>query len=332
MKIPSLFYIDKSLANLRDGGASKYSLFGHGSNQPDVVILDGTKSFIEQVDAARNGSIIELGNVTIESNVSVCGLPTTMRNVPFFLKVAGTLRVKGHLHMDGMGAGTVNYNEASTNTYINNGLLTYYRNNSLSSTNLLSNFINESNSCPDISWATLNAYGSTDTFFTLTQGITGAGGCGIRYLGSTRYGVESRSLISGGGNISGLPVPTLGNSSTGGGGGGFLSIYCSTFSNTSGQFTDNMGTYPLSIHANGGTSIYTNNQPVYGGGMMVIAARRLIVEPGGSITCDASDGNGLMALANRSPNYTKMMFNNRNPINYTNQFSGGAGYCALFKR
>lgn len=332
MKIPSLFYIDKSLAKLRDGGSSKYSLFGHGSYQPDVVISDGTKSFIEQISPNRNGSIIELGNVIIESNVSVCGLPTNMRNVPFFLKVSGTLIVKGHLHMDGMGASTVNYNESSTNTYTNNGLLTYYKNNSLSNTNLISGFVNESTSCTDLNWSILNAYGSSDTFFTLTQGITGAGGCGIRYLGSTRYGVESRSLISGGGNISGLPIPTLGNSSTGGGGGGFLGIYCSSFVNTGGQFTDDLGTYPLSIHANGGTGIYNNNQPVYGGGMMVIAARRLIVEPGGSITCDASDGNGLMALANRSPNYTKMMFNNRNPINYTNQFSGGAGYCALFKR
>lgn len=337
MKIPSLVYINKSNKISGAFGVSgNYDLYGHGEDSEPIVFSEDM-AFINHPSflggAGRRGSILELGNVTIESGVKVVGLTDNLKNTPFYLKVSGTLTINGHLHMDGMGAGTINTSTPGVSTYTRDGLLTYTAPNALRNTALISTQLKDNQSCLDTSWSSLLTYGMSETFFTMKTGLTGAGGCGINYSLATMYGLESTGLISGGGNIMSLSRPTAGNSITAGGGGGLLCIYFGTLDNKGPTHTDNTGTYYSNIHANGGVSIINNSTPIYGGGMMVIAARNLVIGPGGKITCDAQeDGNGLMSLANRSPNTEPMLFNNGNPIPYTNQFSGGAGFCTLYKR
>lgn len=144
-------------------------------------------------------------------------------------------------------------------------------------------------------------------------------------------GSQSTSYLSGGGNLSQLPYPTTDEGITcGGGGGGFIALYSETISNAGNKFTEGDETYPLNVHANGGSSIHTDGTLLRGGGCLIIAARHIVIGPNGSITADGGDGNGLMTLLNRNPNKRLYTYSSGSPVVYTNTFSGGAGYAQHF--
>lgn len=144
-------------------------------------------------------------------------------------------------------------------------------------------------------------------------------------------GSQSTSYLSGGGNLSQLPYPITDEGITcGGGGGGFIALYSETISNAGNKFTEGDETYPLNVHANGGSSIHTDGTLLRGGGCLIIAARHIVIGPNGSITADGGDGNGLMTLLNRNPNKRLYTYSSGSPVVYTNTFSGGAGYAQHF--
>lgn len=144
-------------------------------------------------------------------------------------------------------------------------------------------------------------------------------------------GSQSTSYLSGGGNLSQLPYPTTDEGITcGGGGGGFIALYSETISNAGNKFTEGDETYPLNVHANGGSSIHTDGTLLRGGGCLIIAARHIVIGPNGSITADGGDGNGLMTLLNRNPHKRLYTYSSGSPVVYTNTFSGGAGYAQHF--
>ena len=143
-------------------------------------------------------------------------------------------------------------------------------------------------------------------------------------------GAKSLSCLSGGGNYKQVSKPTDGNFSCGGGGGGLIALYSETLDNFGPVFSEDGIDYPLNIHANGGRSQNSSSASIYGGGMMVIAARHIVIGPNGSITCDGGDGNGIMTLLGRDPNKNTMIYNNGTPTVYTNTLSGGGGYAQHF--
>ena len=143
-------------------------------------------------------------------------------------------------------------------------------------------------------------------------------------------GSQSLATLSGGGNYYMVDKPQDGNYSCGGGGGGFLALYSETFINSGNMFTENGNKYPLNIHANGGNEFNVTSTPVNGGGMMVIAARHIVIGPNGSITCDGGNGNGIMTLLGRNPLSKVYLYNNGTPMEYNDTFSGGGGFAQHF--
>lgn len=149
-------------------------------------------------------------------------------------------------------------------------------------------------------------------------------------------GSISNSCLSGSGAYMAVPQATVDDRiSCGGGGGGFIAIYSETLTNRGPLWVDGDKTYPLNIHANGGTEIKQDvpvEDAIRGGGSLIIAAKRVIIGPHGSITADGGNGNGLMTLLNRPPSRGLYLYNNGEPAVYTNTFSGGAGYAQFFQR
>ena len=158
----------------------------------------------------------------------------------------------------------------------------------------------------------LRSYGSTPTFFNGNAAFTGAGPSS--YVSNSNYGVQSASAISSSGycgnyhnlsyNVSSNAYRTV----CGQGGGGLLALYYKNITNNGPQWVDIDEKSPskgqsfyTNIHCNGGI-INSPALPTYfrGGGMMVIAARNIVIGPNGSITCDGVDGAGRIALLNRA--------------------------------
>lgn len=149
-------------------------------------------------------------------------------------------------------------------------------------------------------------------------------------------GSISTSYLSGSCTYSQVPEPTAdGAICAGGAGGGFLAIYSEDLKNSGNIFIEGENEYPLNIHANGGTDYVVDTTPENaprGGGCLIIAARRIIIGPQGSITADGGNGRGLMTLMNRSPYTGLMLYNTGTPSVYTNTLSGGAGFAQFFPR
>ena len=364
MKIVSFNTITKSLREMTSLSMVDYNnLYGRGSSGSLVidkesygtnqVVLTDISRKIVGVDSTPN---LEFENLTIGEDTDVLG---NNLSTPLYLKVNGTLTVNGHLHMDRQG-GKV----SQSGTILSKNGVRYIQSNTSLNYALVDTLnLSDSESCPDSLYNYLNLYGNSNTFFDGNIALTGAGGVGYVWeervethtelvlVGYTQnlfdynrkpiynevvvntpiaepVGYESVSSLDGGGNFLLLPRPEKqGDKTFGGSGGGFLSIYYENYlNNAENWFIDTVGTYPLNIHANGGSSISTAKDYFRGGGCMIIAARSIVIGPKGSITCDGGDGNGMMALLSRAPYQEQFLFNNGNPIKFENQFTGGAGF------
>ena len=325
----------KKISDTLDTG-KQAPIFGTGEKD---VFLTGTGAFCDMVADVKLSNILEYRNVTIAEGSDISG--TSENDRPFFLKVNGTLMVNGHLHMDGKG-GSWNTNTSDNgHVWQEHGLryqplypdsVRYNTDNYWLSKNQYIGFKN---------------YGEANPFFDFKVGLTGAG-CvykSMHYKHKHRYGYGKwcGSFINSGG------IPHEGNSRDNewgkynykGGGGGFLALYYEDLDNKYGTiFTTESGEKaPLNIHAN--ASWYLGPTPYRGGGMMVIAARHIVIGPNGSITCDGgANADGGCALLNISPNSNlnnnrltkQLIFNKGNPYYTTNfyyksYFSGGSGIC-----
>lgn len=334
MKIVSLNSIYKSILALNASTVSGLnSLFGRGTFGSKVVSrqdyngLPLTSWFGPESNYSEYQ--LDFQNLTIEEGVDI---QATDKDSVFYLKVNGTLTVNGHLHMDNMGGSTPELDESIT-PYTSDGIPVYRVKNTY---NLLGkkelDSVSDDTSCKDLLFSDLSTYGALETFLKGNTALTGSGGVGYRYKGETLVGVESVSALNGGGKLSLLDKPSTGGFICGGGGGGFIALYYENMINYSTKrFNDNIGSYPLNIHANGGSST-SNLFNIRGGGCMIIAARNIVIGENGSITCDGGDGNGLMSLLSRAPYNELYMYNGGNPIKYNNQFTGGAGYAMGFDR
>ena len=361
MKIVSFNTLTKSLREITSLSTVDYdNLYGRGSSGSLVidkdsygtnqVVLTSIARSIAGVDSTPN---IEFENLTIGEDTNVLGNDTY---VPMYLKVNGTLTVNGHLHMDRQGGWV-----SKSGTIVSKSGVRCIQSNTALNYSLLDTVgLNDSISCPNSLYNYLNLYGTSHTFFDGNIALTGAGGVGYvweervethtekiltGYTGihgnhsvykevavttpiAEPVGYESLSSLDGGGNFLLLPRPTKqGDKIFGGAGGGFLALYYENYlNNTDNWFIDNVGTYPLNIHTNGGISTDTTQDYFRGGGCMIIAARNIVIGKNGSITCDGGDGNGMMSLLSRAPYQEQFLYNGGNPIKFENQFTGGAGF------
>lgn len=345
MKIPTLNYIHKSIKKL--SSYRKFNLFGSGiGGSRNFLASNGTEQYF--MVSAQEEPILEYENITIEEEVSVTAFSPSLNyhNIPFYLKVNGTLTVNGHLHMDNAGGVSTASSEGFTSYYIltNTGYpfsspvyvvpnaLNYIEGSSLP---IIEGYNNEGTSCSTHNYAILKTYGQSSTFFNGKVAVTG---CGFPYPVITAdprnsFIVQPTSPISASPRRSGF--------STGPGGGGFLALYYENIKNSGKLWTDPFTfsstygqTFPLNIHCNGSLVTDTTGAPVPegGGGMMVIAARNIVIGPKGSITCDAVHFGmgGEFALLNRAPQ-KGMRFDFGDPSESPYP-SGGGGVCLGYKR
>lgn len=346
MKIPTLNYIHKSIKKL-SSSYRKFNLFGSGiGGSRNFLASNGTEQYF--MVSAQEEPILEYENITIEEGVSVTAFSPSLNyhNIPFYLKVNGTLTVNGHLHMDNAGGVSTASYEGFTSYYIptNTGYLfsfpVYVVPNALnyiegSSLPIIEGYNNGPTSCSTHNYSILKTYGQSPTFFNGKVAVTGSGFPYPVNFGSdprNSFIVQPTSPISASPRRSG---PYVGD-----GGGGFLALYYENLKNSGKFWKDTVTssptygqTFPLNIHCNGSdgnTSVLP--PPSGGGGMMVIAARNIVVGPKGSITCDATHlgFGGEFALLNRAPQ-KGMIFSHGIPQE-SSWASGGGGVCLGYKR
>lgn len=348
MKDATLYYLNKAIGTLDDTMSSgkDYTIFGSGTQD---IVFTKSGSFIDLAAPYSTQNILEFRNVTINEGVSIVGntfrVPnrTDILSRPFFLKVSGTLTVNGILNMN--GGGTQGYPSGSSHSNHD----WYY---GISYTQLgytLSALPVRTKSISEKVWQDLYSIGSSKPFFNCQTYLIGAGsskcykwkgsGAGTKY--KERHQVTTTCLNSGG--------VTLGGKKTSGGGGGFLALYYENLINDGPTWTENGITYYTNINANGGTTIGVANgdgAPFrYGGGMMVIAAKNIVIGKNGFICCNPSTDSALstsssprfgnsdlnsggLALMNR-PVYGSYLkdFRYGNIQGHDATFSGGPGVC-----
>ena len=328
MRDATIKYLQSAFSEIRDvqEKGKKSDIFGYGTED---ITFTKSGSFLDLSNEYKFNQVLEYRNVTINEGVYIQG-NTFYGNkydgsIPFYLKVNGTLTVNGSLNMNGTGqegdgqSHKSNYDAQYTGDYTGLDYELPYLHQSTPQLALST-------------WFDLYNYGKAKTFFDGKTCLIGAG-CGQR----TKYKKKSSrknyyrhsfrtTRLNSGGSMTGR------SSRYSGGGGGFIALYYENMINYSTKrFNDNIGSHPLNIHANGGSST-SNLFNIRGGGCMIIAARNIVIGENGSITCDGGDGNGLMSLLSRAPYNELYMYNGGNPIKYNNQFTGGAGYAMGFDR
>ena len=319
MKDVTSLYLQKALkVGAQVISSEKMSeLFGYGTE--DLTI---TQSGVF-TDLAPNyglNAVLEFRNVTIDEGCSVLGNnyssawrgspffgglgfswpihrdPRFMTSghigtpVPFFLKVNGTLTVNGHLHMDGQGGHSSTAKHHGHTGGIQSSLIT----------NPVANgrgWIWGSDCVSLDYWLDFYNYGLAKTFFNGQTNICGSGSsCRAAWKGSGlktkwKYSDRTTSGPINGGGTAGKYSSVSGKNACSRGSGGFLALYYekldyqgflwedSTTAITKGQ------QFPANINCNGGVGSMGSSGN-WGGGMMVIAARNIVVGPKGSITCN----------------------------------------------
>lgn len=345
MKSATIKYLQSSasiVSDILDSG-KRSDLFGSGSED---VVLNTSGVFTELVNSYTVSGTLEYRNVTINEGVDIVGtsqIDSNNNGTPFYLKVNGTLTVNGHLHMDNMGGSWTRSTSAKRPTYSEVGLnypflfeknIKYDTNNYTLSTN---------------QYLQLKNYGEKNPFFNCKIGLTGAG-CAYKthehkHHNNYGHGQWCGSTLNSGG------IAHQGKSkgkaeykyNYRGSGGGFLALYYETMSNKYAKTFD-IGDgveVPLNIHSN--SSWYLGTTAFRGGGMMVIAAKNIVIGRNGSITCDGgANPNGACGFMNCTPNtnpnwnstaiVSQVIYNGGNPyittnLDYHYNFSGGAGVC-----
>lgn len=346
MRDATIHYLQKSFEFLRDVTEEGKKTYLFGSGLEDITI---TRSgcFMDLVPSARNKSCLEYHNVTIPAGVSVVGNSYKAdrygRTIayPFFLKCSGTLTVNGVLNMN--GAGQPAYASGSFHNEHNDSYNTAYTQTGL-------NFSAVNIGTPTISeekWAALQHYGSKYPFFNGKTYLIGAG------MGKT-YKWKRLTKMRYRNSFSSSPLNSSGICSKGrhsaGAGGGFLALYYEPGGlDYQGPLFNGA---PLHINANGASGDWGNiGFAGRGGGMMVIAARNIVVGPTGYICCnptmqnnrsdesspvlgDSACNAGGMALMNLKPmngSTTIYDYNYGRPTGYNRGRSGGSGVCFGFE-
>lgn len=336
MRDATIHYLQKSFDIVKDliSSGNKSDIFGNSSE--DIVF---TKSgiFTDLVPQTRNRGILEFRNVTIPSGISILGNSsragyTSGIGNPFYLKVNGTLTVNGVLNMN--GCGMCGYGSGGFHHNRNAYYGIYYSQTGLS-------FGEPYITISEQQWDALKYIGGLKPFFNGQTYFVGAGiSRTYKWKRATkmRYRrAESTSTLNTGGH------PADGRHSSGGGG-GFLALY---YENLDYQGPTFQGA-PLHINANGGRRDAGDGGPqIWGGGMMVIAAKNIVVGPNGYICCNPSDEQhrsynspnlgdsdlnaGGMALMNRKTMVDLRDYNYGKPSGYSNQQSGGPGFCVGYQ-
>lgn len=340
MRDATVHYLQKSFEIVSELNSSgKHSDMFGGSTEDIVLTQSGV--FTELVPSAKNAGILEYHNVTIPEGVSILGNRYRANQYdgvgyPFYLKVNGTLTVNGVLNMNGggqcgYGSGGFhhNHNAAYNIAYTETGL----------------DFSPVGYGTPTISeqkWEALKYIGGIKPFFNLKTYLVGAGiSRAYKWIRATkkrtRDAFSCTALNTGG-------TPHW-NRNSSGGGGGFLALYYENL-DYQGPLIDG---YPAHINANGGHRNRGDGGPqIWGGGMMVIAAKNIVVGPKGYICCNPCDENyraynnpplgdydlngGGMALMNRKTMGSWLKaYNYGNPASYDIRIDGGPGVCLGFQ-
>lgn len=287
MRPATLYYLTKSFKTI--GNTVKtgrdHSLFGAGTQD---IVFTRSGSFIDLAAPYDSKAILEFRNVTINEGVSIVGhrlgywsgvQAAAGHPKPFFLKVSDTLTVNGHLHMDGQGGGS-----AVTHHFAVNGTVA-------DMACPLGYSTIGGNDCVSFDYyLNLLNYGLANTFFDCKTNLAGAGDSShYKWKKATKYRHRrgyGTSPLNGG-------ARDVGSRREAGGGGGFLALYYEDIDYRGNYWTDtreSSNTYGMefmeNINANGGAVTLNHGARIYGGGMMVIAARNIIVGPKGSITCN----------------------------------------------
>lgn len=276
MRDATLYYLNKSIGTVGDviSGGKDITIFGNGTQ--DIVFTQN--GIFENIASLYNTNYsLEFRNVTINEGVTIQGNNSLTESRPFFLKVSGTLTVNGNLNMNGQGGNHANPKDnwgwsvsgisAFDTPYI-------YSNGSVNN-DLYQNLYN---------------YGLDKTFFDGKTRLVGAGSSlHYKWKRGTKYRHRRPPAISplnGGGNSDALGSDTISS-----GGGGFLALYYENMNNnySEGPIYDSVtgASYYPNINCNGGSGQSGQGGPrAFGGGMMVIAARNIVLGPNGSITCN----------------------------------------------
>ena len=346
MKSATIKYLQSSFSKVKDiqDHGKKQTLFGNGTED---IVLNQSGIFTDLVNSYNTSGVLEYRNVTINSGVNIIG--TKQRDdsrrcyLPFYLKVNGTLTVNGHLHMDGLGGDASWQRGDNDHVWSVEGINYPYIFESTIKFNI-DNYMLSRKQYKD-----LYNYGKSNPFFNGKVGLTGSG-CVYKtkhkkHHNNYGYGKWVGSCLNSGGipHQGGSKSNTWGKWNFKGSGGGFLALYYESLDNkyaSTYTFSDG-STVPMNIHAN--ASWYYGSTPYSGGGMMIIAARNIVIGPKGSITCDGgANPNGGCGFMNYPSNENsdsfstrmtkQLIFNNGYPY-YTSNFdykvyySGGSGIC-----
>lgn len=360
-------------------------IFGYGTEDLTIsqscTLTDVASNYV-------NGNSLEFHNLTIDENCSVLGnnysdawrgqrlwiaafnfadprygvSSHVATPVPFFLKVSGTLTVNGHLHMDGQGGG-----HSEGNHHGNTGAI---------QSALIYNPVSKGrgwfygSDCVSLDyWLDFYDYGLAKTYFDGKTNLCGAG-ASMRASWKSSSSLRTKRkydnrITSGpinGGGRTGDGTSVSHKNSSGRGSGGFLALYYENLDYQGFNWTDDTNAitkgllFPANINCNGGEGQDITSTGNRGGGMMVIAAKNIIIGPKGSITCnparpedkgnlrlitdqnstDANIGGGL-AFLNRPPRLPDYgtLSNNQRPWQYNGrgfqEGSGCGGVCIGYK-
>ena len=353
MRDVAISYLQKSF-NFIDSlikNGKKSDIFGNGSSD---ITFTRSGSFLSLSNDYTIGGVLEYRNVTIPDGISIQGNTfygdRYSGSVPFFLKVSGTLTVNGSLNMNGTGQ------QGFSNSGSHDDHDAYYGFGFSDLGYQLPIVDRWSRTISSKDWYNLYNYGKSGGFFNFKTCLVGAGnGQTYKWKRAFKYRYRhaySCTQLNSGGILSDRSDKACG------GGGGFLALYYEDMQNSGDTWVDSVEgsptfgeTFYKNINCNGG-GVYTYNrysQPIrWGGGMMVIAARHIVIGPNGSITCNPSTeasrsvnspifsdsdlNSGNIAYLNRPTNVGSILDYNFNK--YTTgatDLSGGAGVCFGYK-
>lgn len=296
MRDATVHYLQKSFEVVKSLSSEgrKSSIFGYGTED---ITFNKSGSFIDLVSSARNKGVLEYHNVTIPAGISIVG-NTYMAGeysgiaYPFYLKVNGTLTVNGVLNMNGLGQpgyGDASFHDSHDARY------------GIEYTQLGYTLPALGDGQPTFSESVRNGLyhiGEKETFFNGKTYLIGAGNSRTykwKKATKNRYRHSKRSTpLNSGGN------PPDGRHHSGGGG-GFLALYYTDLEYNGPRIKVAGIEYPAHINANGGnvSGISWDGAPVRrGGGMMVIAARKIVVGPNGYICCNPCTSANMSTSSN----------------------------------
>lgn len=286
MRDATIHYLQKSFDTVKSlaSDGKKADIFGCGTED---IVFKKSGSFMDLVSSAKNSGILEYRNVTIPEGISIVGNTYTAGRFggiayPFYLKVNGTLTVNGVLNMN--GSGQPGYNKGGMHSdedaYYNEGYSRLGRHYALG---VRDKAINAN------LWRQLHHLGEKYPFFDGQTYFVGAGNCrSYKWKKATKYRhrhAYCTTPLNSGGDFA-----DEGGKKSSGAGGGFIALYYENLDYKGPNITFDGINYPAHINANGGNGAGLNDgAPVrWGGGMMVIAARNIIVGPNGYICSNPS--------------------------------------------